>query len=253
MTNSSIRYTIGLRLMESVETSPAAEFSTRVPYRLKESRFGSHMLLLDALPVSGAGRKVLDLGCCNGYFAALLAERGYRVTGVERPEGHGPGFPDHVCLIEHDLERGLPCIDERFSFVICADILEHLRNPLELLRQARELLEPDGQLAASLPNSGNFYFRLNVLVGRFPKQDKGLFDRTHVQFFPWSGWVDLFEDAGLRIKDVRSSAVPFTLALRTAPAWLTNGLEWVSFQAARMWKTLFAYQFIVISVPRERS
>jgi SAM-dependent methyltransferase len=237
--------------MATVETSPAAEFAQAVPYRLKESRFGSHMLLLDALPAQGAGRKVLDLGCCNGYFAALLAERGYQVTGIERAAGHGPDFPEQVQLIEHDLEKGLPHIDSRFSFVICADILEHLRNPQALLQQARELLEPDGQLAASLPNSGNFYFRLNVLAGRFPKEDKGLFDRTHVQFFTWSGWVELFRDAGFQMKQVRSSAVPFSVAMPAAPAWLVGALEWTFFQAAQIWKTLFAYQFIVVSAPRE--
>jgi SAM-dependent methyltransferase len=207
---------------------------------------------LTPYPPMAPGRKVLDLGCCNGYFAALLAERGYHVTGVERAEGHGPDFPEHVRLIEHDLEHGLPPIDSRFSFIVCADILEHLRNPLAVLQQARELLEPDGQLAASLPNSGNFYFRLNVLAGRFPKEDKGLFDRTHVQFFPWSGWVELFENAGFRIKTVRSSAVPFSVAMPAAPAWLVSALEWAFFEAAQVWKTLFAYQFIVAAVPRER-
>jgi SAM-dependent methyltransferase len=238
--------------MATLETSPAAELAPAVPYRLKESPYGSHMLLLDALPTNGAGRKVLDLGCCNGYFAALLADRGYEVTGVERAEGHGPDFPEQVRLIEHDLEQGLPRIDSRFSFVVCADILEHLRNPLALLQQARELLEPDGQLAASLPNSGNFYFRLNVLAGRFPKEDKGLFDRTHVQFFTWSGWAELFENAGFQMKQVRSSSVPFSVAMPAAPAWFVGALEWCFFQAARIWKTLFAYQFIILAVPHER-
>jgi SAM-dependent methyltransferase len=223
-----------------------------VPYRLKESPYGSHMLLLDALPREGAGRKVLDLGCCNGYFSALLSARGFQVTGVERAEGHGPDFPEQVSLIEHDLERGVPHIEERFSFVICADILEHLRNPQGLLRQARELLEPDGILAASLPNSGNLYFRLNVLAGRFPKEDRGLFDRTHIQFFTWAGWTELFDTAGFGVNDVRCSAIPFSVAMPAAPAALVNALEWCFYKAAQAWKTLFAYQFIVLAAPRDR-
>jgi SAM-dependent methyltransferase len=210
------------------------------------------MLLLESLPAQGNGRKVLDLGCCDGYFAALLVDRGYRVTGVERPGGYGKNFPEQVCLIEHDLERGLPVIDEKFSFVVCADILEHLRDPLKVLQQARELLEPTGHLAASLPNSGNFYFRLNVLAGRFPKEDKGLFDRTHVQFFPWSGWLELFENAGFEMTQVRCSSIPFSVAMPSAPAWMATVLEWFFFQTAKLWKTLFAYQFIILSVPRAR-
>ena len=77
-----------------------------------------------------------------------------------------------------------------FDYFFCADILEHLRDPARLLHQLRTALYPGGLLIASLPNSGNVYFRLNILAGRFPQDDKGLFDRTHVRFYMWSGWKD---------------------------------------------------------------
>jgi len=52
--------------------------------------------------------------------------------------------------------------------------------------------------------------------------------------------------AGFRIETVCSSSVPFGLAL---PKWdgsiLVRSLERLSVECARVWKTLFAYQFIV--------
>ena len=194
---------------------------------------------------------MLDLGCSTGYLAALLSDRGYQVTGVERPGICPSDFPHQVRLIEYDLESGLPSLHEKFDYVVCADVLEHLRDPLHVLRQARDLLAPDGSIAASLPNSGNLYFRLNVLAGRFPKHDRGLFDRTHIHFFMWDGWVRLFADAGLEIYRVQSSAMPFSLVF--SAAGVANALERISYWFARLRKTLFAYQFVLLARPLEQS
>ena len=223
-------------------------------YAFKASAFSSHSLLVNALPPQGAGRRVLDVGCAAGYLSAIFAKRGYQVVGLERPGGAGDQFPGGVQLIEADLEQGLPQHDEAFHYVICADILEHLRDPAKLLREAWAVLEPDGRLVASLPNSGHLYFRLNVLLGRFPQDDKGLFDRTHVRFYMWQGWVDLLQSGGFRVESVRPTGTPVGLALpKLEGSWLVNLLERISYSLARGWKTLFAYQFIVVARPEALS
>ena len=220
------------------------------PYTFKPSPYSSHSLLLAALPPDGAGRRVLDVGCASGYFAEVLARRGYRVVGVDRPGAAGPRFPASVQLIEADLEQGLPALDGTFTYVICADILEHLRDPVRLLRQLWALVPPDGRLVASLPNSGHLYFRLNVLAGRFPQHDRGLFDRTHLHFYTWRGWVDLLRAGGFRVESAAASGVPVGLALpRFDGAGWVRALEFLAWICARAWKKLFAYQFVVVARP----
>ena len=220
----------------------------RAGYTYKSSPYSSHTILLDALPSEGRGKRVLDIGCAAGYLAEILAGRGYEVVGIERPGGHGDRFPENSTLIEADLDRGLPPLPGRFDYVICGDIIEHLRNPASLLSQIGAVLEPDGRLVASLPNSGNLYFRLTVLAGRFPQDDKGLFDRTHLHFYMWKGWRDLFDSAGFRIDEKKVTGIPVGLAL---PSWdgtaPVRALEWLAFTAARLRPTLFAYQFAVIA------
>jgi SAM-dependent methyltransferase len=223
-----------------------------VDYTLKEGRYSSHSLLMSRLPEPGQGLRVLDLGCGPGYLATMVAARGYRVTGVERPGGTGVHFPENVRLVRADLDFGLPELDGYFDIVVCADILEHLRDPGRLLRQARAVMAPGAKLVASLPNSGNFYFRWNVLSGRFPQDDKGLFDRTHVRFFMWEGWVELLNKSGFAIQSVQPTCVPVGLAIpRWAATAPVRAAEKVSYVMARIWKRLFAYQFVVVASPEE--
>ena len=219
-------------------------------YRLKESPYSSHSLLLEEFPGSRSGGGILDVGCGDGYLAALLAARGYDVTGIERRGGYTERFPATVRLIEADLEEGLPVLPGQYDHVICADILEHLRRPEKLLHQIHDIVKPDGRLVASLPNSGNIYFRLNVAMGRFPHDDKGLFDSTHLRFYVWEGWQDLFRTAGWRIVRVRPSGIPVGLGVpeayeHSAPVKIA---ESVCYALAKIRKTLFAYQFIVVAV-----
>jgi SAM-dependent methyltransferase len=229
-----------------------------LPYQLKPSPYSSHSLLLASLPAEGAGRRVLDVGCAGGYLSELLAARGYRVTGVDSPGARHAGFPESVELVEADLDLGLPpavsLMSGRFDFIICADVLEHLRQPADMLSDLRGLLATGGRLAASLPNSAHAYFRWNVMLGRFPAHARGLFDRTHLHYYTWRGWVDLFASAGFRIDTVKCSGVPIGLTL---PKWrdtaAVRALERLSYESARWWKTMFAYQFVVTAAPEAAS
>jgi len=224
------------------------------PYQLKHSPYSSHSLLVDSLPPNGGGRRVLDVGCAGGYLGAILADKGYRVTGIDTPGACAAGFPDSIEMLEADLDMGLPPLAGRFDFIICADVLEHLRRPALLLRELHPLVASGGRLIASLPNSGHAYFRWNVLRGRFPAEDRGLFDRTHLHFYTWRGWLDLLASTGFQVETLRCSGVPIGLAL---PRWegsaAVRTLERLSYESARWWKTMFAYQFIVTARPERES
>ncbi|MBI3697933.1 MAG: class I SAM-dependent methyltransferase [Acidobacteria bacterium] len=226
---------------------------SRSPYVFKPDRFSSHTLLLRQLPAAGQGRRVLDVGGGEGYLSQALEERGYEVLCIAAPGSVNSNFPERVRLIEVDLDLETPDLG-RFPFVLCGDILEHLRDPAATLRWVRGQLEPGGRLVASFPNSGNLYVRWNVLWGRFPDHDRGLFDRTHLHFFTWDGWRELLAAAGFRIESVQPTAVPVALAL----PWLRNrvavrALERISYGLGRLRKTLFAYQFVIVARPAEET
>jgi len=227
----------------------ATKPENRPGYQFKEGRYSSHTILLAKMPSRGDGRRVLDLGCGEGYLSKILSDRGYLVVGVE--QSCSPNFPASAELVRADLDRGLPPLAGRFDFILCGDILEHLRDPLSTLLGLRSLLNANGRLIASLPNSGHAYFRLNVLMGRFPAHDRGLFDRTHVRFYTWDGWRRLLHEAGFEVEEVTPTGTPVGLAY---PGWerspAMRAVERLSYEMARLWMRLFAYQFVVVA--RER-
>jgi SAM-dependent methyltransferase len=218
----------------------------RQTYTLKSSPWSSHSLILDLFPAPGNGRKVLDVGCWNGMLAGQIADRGYDVTGIEKVQWARGEFPENVKLIHAELHAGLPSLFDTYDYIICADVLEHLLDPALVLHKLGTYLNPGGTLIASLPNSGNIYFRLVILSGHFPKEDKGLFDRTHVHFFTWDGWSQLFRQSGFHISGVSPSGIPVGLQFpRAEGSWLLHALDRFAGALARFWKTLFAYQFVV--------
>lgn len=222
------------------------------PYVLKTGRFSSHSLLLDALPPDGHGRRLLDVGGGEGFLSRLLAERGYRVTCIARPDSRADDFPAAVDLLGIDLDFDLPRFDRPFDFILCGDILEHLREPAAVLRWLRRHLAPGGLLVASLPNSAHLYFRLNVLLGRFPEHGRGLFDRTHLHFYAWNNWRRVIDEGGFRIETVRPTAAPVELLMPARRSGLALGaLERLSYGLARLWGNLFAYQFVITARPAE--
>jgi SAM-dependent methyltransferase len=222
------------------------------PYTYKPENYSSHTLLLASLPPAGEGSRLLDVGGGEGYLSRILTARGYQVICIALPGTAASSFPGGVKLVEADLDFELPEVGDRFAFVVCGDILEHLRDPLAVLRWLRTLLAPGGRLVASLPNSGHAYVRWNVLRGRFPAHDRGLFDRTHLHYFPWRRWQELLAAGGFAIEKVEPTATPFALALPWLRAgWALRALELLSYTLGRLWKTLFAYQFVIVARPAD--
>lgn len=237
--------------MSLVRTMPPSQEQTKgSPYAFKPGPHSSHTLLLSYFPEIGNGRRVLDVGCAEGHLARLLAGRGFEVVGIDRPGPASEKFPSNARLVQANLDLGMPSLPEAFEYILCADILEHLRDPGKFLLDLHPHFSSGGRLIASLPNSGNLYFRLHVLLGRFPSHERGLFDRTHLHFLTWRGWQEMFARTGFHIEQVLPTGMPIGLAFpRWEDSWVMRAFERTAYELARVWMTLFGYQFVVVARP----
>lgn len=96
------------------------------------------------------GRRVLDLGAGGGRHAAWLRDHGALVVAgdlvVEPTERGG------VDWVRLD-GSALPFADGSFDVVLCAEVLEHVAHPAQVVREARRVLAPGGQLVVSVPSA----------------------------------------------------------------------------------------------------
>ncbi|MBN9576678.1 MAG: methyltransferase domain-containing protein [Alicycliphilus denitrificans] len=134
------------------------------------------------------GASVLDLGCGSGALGQYLAQtRRCTSDGVTLSEAEAAHARPHYRSVEvADLEEAdLPRMfaGRRYDAIVCADVLEHLRRPEQVLAACRELLTPEGRLLISVPNAGYSGLIAELLHGEFLYRDEGLLDRTHLRFF----------------------------------------------------------------------
>ena len=129
---------------------------------------------------------MLDIGCGEGRLGEAIKRRqAATVVGVEYEPEAARAVESrldtvHVGDVESDAIAFEP---GSFDCVVCADVLEHLRDPLALLRRIREWLAPGGTLVTSLPNVRHHSVVRSLLAGNWTYESAGLLDDTHLRFF----------------------------------------------------------------------
>jgi methionine biosynthesis protein MetW len=126
------------------------------------------------------GLSVLDLGCGNGEFLALLEkERHARVMGIEiDPDAITAALAEGLNIVEQDLDRGLANFpDQSFDMVVMAQALQAIQHPDQVLE---EMLRVGRECVVTFPNFGQWRSRLHLVTrGRMPVS----------RFMPYS-WYD---------------------------------------------------------------
>lgn len=116
---------------------------------------------------------VLDLGCGNGQNALKVAKVANKVVGTDiddnllRIAEKSAKYPKikNVKFEKSDLERKLRFKTGSFDKVIFLDVLEHLNNRDQILKEIKRILKPKGLLFLGVPNSQTSRKKLQRSVG----------------------------------------------------------------------------------------
>lgn len=150
------------------------------------------------------GSTVLDVGTGSGALARQLSKStDFVIDGITYNEDEAQLARQHYRrLVVMDLERQ-PLHESfeaaRYDVIVCADVLEHLRNAQEVLRALSALLKPGGVVLVSLPNVTHLGVILGLMAGRFVRTFEGLLDSTHVHFMDRIALGNLVQGAGLMV------------------------------------------------------
>lgn len=110
--------------------------------------------------------EALDLACGDGLLTSMLAPHFGRVVGVDassarlvEARARLPNVEFHEGLIETIK------LDNNFDVVFMLNVLEHVQDPVLVLRKAADMLMPNGVLIIHVPNSQAVNRKIAVLMG----------------------------------------------------------------------------------------
>ena len=147
-------------------------------------------------------RKVLELGCGDGSFRALLADD-CEYWGIEP-------FSEAAALAQQSLDKVFACTyeaalvdlpDGYFDLVVCNDVIEHLVNHDYFFESIKGKMTSKGCIVGSVPNVRHLSNLLN-LIGRkdWRYQDDGILDSTHLRFFTEKSLKRTFAQHGYQLE-----------------------------------------------------
>lgn len=137
--------------------------------------------------------RLLDIGCSLGYFVEAAQIRNWKASGIEispyaSEEARKLGLDAATGVLE---DAGYP--DAAFDCVTMWDVLEHVPDPTEHMREVHRILSPGGLVVIGTPNLGHIQFRLHGESWRHLKPAE------HIFYFHSASLSRLLEKTGFEV------------------------------------------------------
>ena len=136
---------------------------------------------------------VLDVGCGSGHLGEYLKhKKNCNVYGLDISEEALKKAKErnvYSKLFKIDLENieeskfFFENYQQKFDYIVLADVLEHLNNINHALINIWSLLKKEGSLLVSVPNINHIDIVFNLIKGNFNYSLFGILDNTHLRFF----------------------------------------------------------------------
>ena len=142
------------------------------------------------------GPEVLDIGYAQepNPYLTNCHRVGYDLNA---PAAGGTRYDEEIRGDVRDIAAVLE--GRRFDTVICGELIEHLENPYEFLRDLRGLLKDGGKLLVTTPNPMGF----PVVICELLRVRRFFYTREHLYYFLPRWAVRLIEFAGFEVSAVR--------------------------------------------------
>ena len=200
------------------------------------------------------GARVLDLGCGSGAIGRYLAQRDGAGTtvidGLTISADEAALAAPHYRRVEVADLDAVQLIDlfpaGGYDAIVCADVLEHVRQSERVLVECRQLLAPGGQVLLSIPNAAYCGLIAELMAGEFRYRPEGLLDETHVRFFTRQTLLRFLQAGGWAPRHIETieRALPaseFRMAFDALPPAVARHLLALP--------DAMTYQFIVVAQP----
>lgn len=196
----------------------------------------------------GSHKRVLDIGSSRGDVAISVSRNGNKVIGLDISSRavelcHQRGIEAYRVNIETDPFPGI----EPFDAVLLLEVIEHLIDPLPVLRRIADILKPSGFILISTPNAAYFKWRLQLLRGVLPDFGEARstlevtrpYNLLHKTPFTIHALATTLQMSGLRIIQFEPSEY------LAGKLWRNPGLAALRRRVRGTWPTMFSGGFMV--------
>ncbi len=168
---------------------------------------------------TGSNKKVLEIGTATGYISKILKENNCHVTGIEINSdwaNEAAKYVDRMIVDDiEDLDFKKEFDNEKFDVILMGDVLEHLHDPVNLLKKFHNLLNDNGYFVCSIPNISYFPIRLHFLNGEFLYESTGILDESHYNFFTLDNILMMLDKSNFNMTELQRITEIFFLPHRT--------------------------------------
>ncbi len=171
-------------------------------------------------------RRILDIGCGPGFFLKTARERGWTVHGIEpsrQAAEHARGLG--IEITEEFFNATTAAQLVRYDVVHLNNVLEHVPDPLGVVRLARDLLTRKGLLCLNVPN--DFTPFQQSARGALSLAEWWVAPPHHLNYFDFDSLSLLVTKAGFQIAE-RGTSFPMELFLLMGLDYTTNPRTWTS-------------------------
>jgi len=157
-----------------------------------------YVRLAERLLRRAGGRRVLDVGCGQGFTLGQLGPR-VDAWGIEvsaYAASRCATFAPRAHVVVGNIEEGVPAgvAPGSFDVVVCRYVLEHLKDPETAMRRCASLLRPGGFFLFSVPNMSSPGARWKG------KEWFAHLDETHISLLSLDQWKAMVPRTGLTLE-----------------------------------------------------
>jgi 2-polyprenyl-3-methyl-5-hydroxy-6-metoxy-1,4-benzoquinol methylase len=139
--------------------------------------------------------KILDLGCGMGWFMSALPKK-WNKTGVDCSKFALKNASNFCHPILSDVLSYTKKCNEKYDYILMSHVIEHLDNPVLLIKSLKKLLKKSGELILETPDFDSPAAKL------FGNKFRLLNDPTHISLFTLDSLTRLLRDSGYKINNI---------------------------------------------------
>ncbi len=162
---------------------------------------------LETVQVLNLEESLLDLGCGEGYFSKSFQEFEWRITCCDYSSfaitSHNPGLlPNFILGDVADVIESQEKSNKKYGLVNMSNVLEHVPDPVALLRDCKRLLGPRSVLRVKVPNDFSD-FQLELVKGGF-STESWFAPPEHLSYFNRESLIKVLEFCGYQVLSIQA-------------------------------------------------